>query len=155
MAKNYIKVLLNKDVNSLGLNGELLNVSHGYARNYLFPKKLAVPATQKSIETIEKQKAIQIQETLKQKEIAKERRKSLELVEKFTLRKKAGKDNLLFGIVTSKEILDLIYQQTGEIIDKKQIKLSDIKEVGIYPISIQFYTDIIANIKLQVLPIID
>lgn len=155
MVKSTIQVLLRNDVNHLGKSGDILHVACGYARNYLFPKQIAVPATKQVIAFANKQKLIRLEQIAKEKAIAENKKNALELVSKFTLRKKVGKDNLIFGIVTNREIADLISSQIGETIDKKNIEVPEIKMAGIYPIEVKFMSNVVANIKLQVLPLVE
>lgn len=153
MVKSTIQVLLRQDINLLGKNGDLIQVSYGYARNYLFPKQIAVPATKQIIAFSNKQKLIRLEQIAKERAIAENKKNALELVSKFTLRKKVGKDDLIFGIVTNREIAELISSQIGETIDKKNIEVPEIKTVGIHSVEVKFMSNISANIKLQVLPL--
>ena len=119
-----MKVILNSDVKALGKKGELVNVSDGYARNFLFPRKLAVEANSTNLNTMnqresakEYHKSVEIEQAEKQKEQV----ENISVVIKV----KAGANGKLFGSVTSKEISDVLSSVHGISIDKKKINLPD------------------------------
>ena len=144
-----MKVILRKDVKSLGSAGSVVNVKEGYARNYLIPKGLAYKYTK----GFEKQVANEVKQSEKRMEKRKEEYK--EMVDKLstvslTITKKAGEDDKLFGSVTVSDIADALKKE-GFDIDKKSIVLDEhIKKLGTYDVKIHFYEDINANIKVWV-----
>ena len=145
-----MKVILLKDVKDLGKAGELVNSKTGYARNFLFPKGLAIEATPANLKQWEEeQKKI---EDKKQKE----KEEALELkgkIEKITveLKGKGGEGGRLFGSITSKDIADKLKKQYKLDIDKKKIELKDnIKAAGITNVDVRVYPEITANLKVNV-----
>lgn len=153
MAKKNITVILNQDIPDLGKSASIVKVANGYARNYLFPNQLASFATSN---TLEKVRIIQQQKNefkQKQYELINTLKSKLELIYKFSIKKKISERNLIFGSVSTKDILDVIDYTLSSSIDKNSIVVrEDIKHIGIYLIKIDLNYNIIANIKLQVLP---
>ena len=145
-----MKVILLQDVKGAGKKGELANVSDGYARNFLFPRKLAREADAQAMNELKnaeqsKQHAIEVatQEALANK-------KRLE-GQTLMMKAKAGQGGRLFGSVTSKEIANELKQKYSLQIDKRKIVLdSDIKSFGTYNCEVKLYTGISANIKVMV-----
>lgn len=145
-----MKVILLKDVKDLGKAGELVNSKTGYARNFLFPKGLAIEATPANLKQWEEeQKGI---EDKKQKE----KEAALELkaqIEKITveLKGKGGEGGRLFGSITSKDIADKLKKQYKLDIDRKKIELKDnIKSAGITNVDVRVYPEITASLKVNV-----
>jgi len=144
-----MKVILSEDVKNLGLMGEVVNVSDGYARNFLFPKKFAVEANTKNLKEFEhnkkiiKEKAAKINQSFKS--IA-EKLSSLSL----TIKAKTGEDDKLFGSVTNMNIADAL-ALAGHNIDKKKIIMDEpIKKLGEYSVTIKLHTDVSAEVKVNV-----
>ncbi len=145
-----MKVMLLQDVKGQGKKGELVNVSDGYARNFLFPKKLAVAADAK------------IMNDVKNKEAAKkhheemERQAALETKTKFEgivvkLYATSGADGKFFGSVTSKEIAEELLSQHGIDIDKRKIMLPDaIKAFGTFTVDVKLYPEIVGKLSVLV-----
>lgn len=145
-----MKVMLLADVKGQGKKDQIVNVSDGYARNFLFPKKLAVPADAK------------IMNEVKNKEAAKkhheemERQAALETKSKFEgiivkLYATAGADGKFFGSVTSKEIAETLETQYGIALDKRKIVLADpIKAFGTYSVDVKLYPEITGKLSVLV-----
>ena len=144
-----MKVVLLQDVKGQGKKGELCNVSDGYARNFLFPKKLAVEADNAALNELKNREeaaahhkkeeiaaAQSIADTLKGKEIV--------------VKAKAGSNGKLFGSVTSKEIAAEIKNKLGIEIDRKKMSVADIKNFGEYTAEIKLYQGIAAKITVKV-----
>jgi large subunit ribosomal protein L9 len=147
-----MKVILYKDVDKVGDADTLVEVSEGYARNYLIPKRLAGPATPAALAALAER-----QEKLRQEMEA--RRSELEaLAQKISsldveIAAEAGEGGKLFGAVTSQDIAIEISKALGSEIDKKKVNLGDpIKVVGEYKVIIKLYQDITADLKLKVTP---
>lgn len=144
-----MKVILLQDVKGHGKKGELCNVSDGYARNFLFPKKLAVEADNTAMNEFknrEEAKAHHKQEEINNaNEIAKQLNGKT-----VTLFAKAGSNGKLFGSVTSKEIAAEIKNSLGIEIDRKKMQVADIKNFGEYTAEIKLYTGISAKITVKV-----
>lgn len=145
-----MKVVLLQDVKSLGKRGELVNVSDGYARNFLFPKNLAKEANAQAMNELRNA------EQSKQYKIETERAaatKAKEILEgsKFIMPAKAGESGKLFGKITAKELSAEIKRQKSLDIDKRKIVVSeDIKSLGEYSAEIKLYTGITANVTVEV-----
>lgn len=145
-----MKVILKADIKGSGKAGELVNVSDGYARNYLFPRALAVEADQKAMNELRgRQEAKKHQEELEEQ---KAREAKAELSGKTVrLTARAGSAGRLFGAVTSKEIASAIKLQFGIDIDKRKIVLdADIKAFGSYKIEIKLHPGISAELTVAV-----
>ena len=131
------QAILLKDVESLGSAGEAVDVSPGYLRNYLLPRKLAQPATQASLEDAQRRQ----EAAEKAAEVAAARAgETAALLSKtvLTIQHRAGEDGKLFGSVTNAEIADAISEARGMRIDRKKIKLPEpIREIGTYMIEIE------------------
>ena len=144
-----MEVLMINTVPQIGRKGEFKHVAEGYARNYLFPRKLAVPATEGA------KKNFELVKTAWEKQVARERQAYTDMAEKLneltvTITKRAGDKGRLFGSITSAELVDEIKKATGLEIDKKLVIADHIKEVGEHSIAIRFSGDIKANLKVSV-----
>ncbi|MDO4815053.1 MAG: 50S ribosomal protein L9 [Bacillota bacterium] len=146
-----MKVIFNVDVKGQGKKGEMKEVSDGYARNYLLPRKLASEATADNINAMklkEKAKAAQI---AREKELAMENAKKLGEV-MVTIRAKAGNGGKLFGAVTSQEISAALKEQHGIEIEKNKIVQAEpIKTYGAYEVKAKLGYEISGTIHLQVI----
>lgn len=144
-----MKVILKADVKSLGKAGELVNTSDGYARNYLFPKGLAIEANAKAMNEFknkEKAKAFHKQEEIKAANLVKEKLEG----KTVKLTAKAGANGKLFGSVTSKDVAEELKKAFGEDVDKRKIVMSDIKAFGTTQAEIKIYPNITATIFVSV-----
>jgi len=144
-----VKVILTEDVAGLGKLGDLVQVKDGYARNYLIPKKLALPANPQNVKVLEHQKNLIRQ---KQNRIKSEAEKLAEKIEKMscTIAKPTGEEDKLFGAVTSIDIEESLREE-GIIIDRKKILLEEpIKSLGIYKVPIKLHPEVTANLKVWV-----
>lgn len=144
-----MKVILLQDVKGHGKKGELCNVSDGYARNFLFPKKLAVEADNTALNELKNRE--QSAAHHKQEEINAAKETASKLNGKtVTISAKAGSNGKLFGSVTSKEIASEIAKSLGIEIDRKKMSVADIKNFGEYTAEIKLYTGITAKITVKV-----
>ena len=145
-----MKVILTQDVKAQGKKGQIINVSDGYARNFLFPKGLAVAADSKTLNDIKNKEAA------KQHKIEVEREQAKAIAEKLapTVIKifiKAGPDGRLFGSVTSKDIAEELEKVSGIAVDKRKILLGEpIKNFGSYTVDVKLHTDVSAKINVVV-----
>lgn len=145
-----MKVMLLQDVKGQGKQGEIVNVSDGYARNFLFPKNLAKIADETAMNEFNTKKQADEHHKAVLKEDAKATQKTLEEAN-FHFQAKAGKDGRLFGSITVKEIADTIKQVTGIEINKKKISLDhDIKAFGTYEAKVKLHREVTAEIKIVV-----
>lgn len=145
-----MKVVLNQDVKGVGKKLQVVEVSEGYARNFLLPKKLAVIADNKNIN--EAQGKISAQKYKKQTELqqANENKKIIEngFIE---FKHKVGEGSKLYGSVTEKDIADKIKEKFNIEISKKKITISDpIKNLGNYTVNVKLYEGVIAKLKITV-----
>ncbi|MBO4734565.1 MAG: 50S ribosomal protein L9 [Clostridia bacterium] len=144
-----MKVILLADVKAKGKKGDLINVPDGYARNFLFPKNLAVAADNAALAEMKSQK--DAAQHHKQEEINAARALSDILNGKtVTLHAKAGSSGRLFGSITSKEIAEEINREFSVNIDKKKLSVADIKNFGDYTAEIKLYTGISAKVNVKV-----
>ena len=147
-----MKVILTQDVKKIGKKGEIINASDGYAKNFLFPQKLAVPADAQNLNEL---KAKQASEKHKKEIETEEAKKIAEQIKqiKITIKAKIGENQKLFGSITSKEIAEQIENQIKIKIDKKKITLKDpIKTIGEYPIEIKLYEGVSLKTTVQIIP---
>lgn len=145
-----MKVILNEYIESLGRVGDIIDVKPGYARNYLFPRKLALPPTKHNME-IMKYKKVKAEKQLEiEKMSAREQKTKLEELT-LVIEKKAGETDTLFGSVTPAEIQEKL-EEMGVSIEKKRFHLDEpIKKLGIHVCKIRLIEDIVAEVKIEVL----
>lgn len=145
-----MKVLLTQNVVKLGKAGEIVEVSEGYGKNYLLPRKLGIEATKSVINEYELKKG---SEAVRRE---RERAEALEVAaslkgKSITISGKAGDGGKLFGSITGKEIAEALKDQLGLEIDKKKIVLKDaIKSVGTFSATLKLYTEITADLTVKV-----
>lgn len=145
-----MKVILLEDVKSLGKKGEIVNVSDGYARNYVLPKKLGVEANSANMNDLKLQKANADKMAQEQLESARELASLLETKE-VVLKMKAGDNGRAFGSVSSKEIAAAAKQQCALELDKKKIQLPEaIKALGVYEVSVKLHPKVTGKLKVKV-----
>ncbi len=144
------QAILLQDVETLGEKGAVVDVSPGYLRNFLMPRKLAEVATKGSIDAATKRREAAERE---QRAAVDRARESAELLGKtvLTIPQQAGDDGRLFGSVTTQDIADAIRDARGIKIDKRKIDLEDpIKSVGTYMVSVEVVDGVIATVKTMV-----
>jgi large subunit ribosomal protein L9 len=144
------QAILLEDVESLGERGAVVDVSSGYLRNFLVPRKLAEAATKGSIEAAAKRRAAAEKEA---REAADRARDSAELLGRtvLTIPQQAGDDGRLFGSVTTQDIADAIREARGIPIDRRKVQLEDpIKNVGTYMVAVEISDGVYANVKTMV-----
>ncbi len=145
-----MKVILLEDVKALGKKGEIVNVSDGYARNCILPKKLGLEATSKNLNDLKLKKANEEKIAKEQLEEAKALGKKLE-AGKVELAIKVGEGGRAFGSVSSKEISIAVKEQMGYDIDKKKIQLKDaIKSLGTHNVPVKLHPQVTAELKVIV-----
>ena len=144
-----MKVILGEDVKNLGHMGEVVNVSDGYARNFLFPKKFAVEANTKNLKEFEHNKKVIIERAAKLKESFKSVADKLSSLS-LTIKAKTGEDDKLFGSVTNMNIAEALASE-GFDIDKKKIIIDEpIKRLGEYSVAIKLHHDLSTEVKVHV-----
>jgi large subunit ribosomal protein L9 len=145
-----MKVILLSDVASLGKRGAVANVADGYANNFLFPRKLATPASGGALKVLEEQNRAkarrQEEEVAGAKEIAEQLEQTI-----LTVTAKAGGNGRLFGTITNVQVAEAIHTQLNVAIDRHKIEMKDgIKALGTYPVSVRLGNAIIAKTQVQV-----
>ena len=144
-----MQIILQEDVEKLGTRGQVVTVKEGYARNYLLPQKLAIPANASNMKRLEKMRAAFAKKEATERESAQQQAAQLASVT-LKLSRKAGESDQLFGSVTTADIAEALAAQGYEI-DKRKIQLTDpIKLVGEHPITIKLYRDVTATVTLTV-----
>ena len=145
-----MKVILKQDIKGVGKKDEIINASDGYARNFLFPKGLAVEANAQNMANL---KAKQDSNAYRKDQEKQEARKQAEHIKKImlTIPVKAGENGKIFGGVSSKEIAELLQKTHNITVDKKKIDLKEtIKELGTKTVEIKLYEGVIAKLKINV-----
>ena len=145
-----MKVILLKDVKGTGVKGDVVNISDGYARNFLFPKGLAIEATKANLSELKNKEKAQ------QKRIEQEKQEARELAKKISditlvIKAKSGENGKLFGSVTNKEIAEELKKQHNIIIDRKKIVLNEpIKQLGQMDLEVKLYPEISGKLTVKV-----
>ena len=146
-----MKVILTQDVKSQGKKGQLVEVSDGYARNFLLPKKLAVIATAENLNTMKQQeKARKAQEAAEKAEAEATAKKLKDMTVKIAA--KAGEGGRLFGAVTAKEVSEALSEQYGVNIAKTKLVSEPIKALGSYDVKCKLGYEITGVVKVTVKP---
>ncbi|NLZ48701.1 MAG: 50S ribosomal protein L9 [Clostridiales bacterium] len=144
-----MKVILLQDVKNMGKKGDVVNASDGYARNYLFPKKLAQEATPENLHIINQKKENERKKKLEEIEAAQalaEKLKGKEI--KITV--KSGDNGRLFGAITNKDVADNLKKQYGVDIDKKKVVVDTIKQTGVYDVELKLYAEVSTKMKVVI-----
>ena len=145
-----MKVILLQDVKGKGKKGQLLEVSDGYARNFMLPRKIAVEATADAVNTM------RMNDKATQERIAREKAEAMETAKKLreltvTVTAKGGGNGRLFGSVTNQEIADALKAKAGIVLDKRKIVISDaIKNVGTYTVTCKLGYEITAPLTVNI-----
>lgn len=144
-----MKIILLKDVKNMGKKGDVLEVSDGYARNYLFPRKLAQEATQENLHIVnlkkENERRIKLEETEAAQKLA-DLLRNKELI----IKTKVGENGRLFGAITNKDVAELINKTFNTDFDKKKVLVGTIKLVGSYDVEVKIYPEISTKLKVTV-----
>jgi len=145
-----LKVILLEDVKKLGKKGDLVDVSDGYARNFLFPRNLAKEATEGSLKQLKQEKDALAKKKQKELEQAKELAKVLSNTT-VTLKVKAGEQGKLFGSVTSKDISEALKKQYNIEVDRRKIELQEpIKSLGSYKVDVKLAPEVDAKLSVKI-----
>ena len=145
-----MKVILLEDVKSLGKKGQVVDVSDGYARNYVLPKKLGIEANNKNMNDLKLRKANEVKIAKEQLEAAQAFAAEMESKE-VVVSIKSGEGGRTFGSVSSKEIAEAAKAQCGMEIDKKKIQLTEtIKNLGIYEVTVKLHPKVSGKLRVKV-----
>ncbi|MDR3600209.1 MAG: 50S ribosomal protein L9 [Desulfosporosinus sp.] len=148
-----MKVILQADVKGTGKKGQIFEVADGYARNFLFPKKLAIEATTGNIQDISHKKVLEERRKEKEKEDAIELAAKLNALQ-IEVKTKTGEGGRLFGSVTSKEIADALKKQHGVEVDKRKLEVKEpLKALGSYEVHVKIHLDVIAKLQVHIVAI--
>lgn len=144
-----MKVILREDVKTLGTTGSIIDVADGYARNFLIPRKIAVPASVNNVKAFEHEKKVQEAQKDKRKKEAETLKAKLERIS-CSIARKVGEQDKLFGSVTTQDI-EKALKGEGFDIDKKNILLEEpIKALGVYHVPVRIFDDVVASTKVWV-----
>ena len=145
-----MKVILTQDVKGQGKKGQAINVSDGYARNFLFPKGLAIVADAAAMNDLKNKEASRLHKIELERQAANEIKAKLETIS-VKITATAGTDGRLYGSVTSKEIATTLLDSYGIEIDKRKIDLAEpIRAFGSYTVNVKLYTDVIGKINVVI-----
>jgi len=147
-----MKIILQREVEKLGVPGDVVNVADGYARNFLVPRGLAIPASKGAVRHAESLRRAH------EDRVAKGRSEAEALAERISgspikVRAKAGEGGRLFGSVTAADLADELERQTGEIIDRRMIHLEEpIRSVGVHEVRIHLHPEVNTPISVEIEP---
>ncbi len=146
-----MKIILLQDIKNVGKKGDVIQASDGYARNFLFPRKLAQEASDSNMHILNNKKENERKEKLEKLEAA--QRLAAELKGKeIIIKAKAGESGKLFGAITSKDVAELIKEKYKIEIDKKKIVMDTIKLAGGYEIDVKLYPEVSTKMKVIIVP---
>ncbi|MDY6782213.1 MAG: 50S ribosomal protein L9 [Cyanobacteriota bacterium] len=151
MAKR-VQVVLNRDINKLGKSGDLLDVAPGYARNYLIPQGMAVRATPGVIKQVQIRREKERQRLLEIRQQAEARKTALATIGRLRIRKQVGEGNAIFGTVTAQDIADIVQENLKYELDKRNISVPEISELGIYKAEIKLHPEVTTEVEFEVAP---
>jgi large subunit ribosomal protein L9 len=147
-----VKIILTREVPNLGKAGDVKNVAAGYARNYLFPRDLAVPATPGNLKDSERHRAAAASREERLAEQAEALAERLSAVT-LTFEAKAGEKGRLYGSITPAEIAEALERETGEKLDRHKHILGDpIRQTGRHTIQVRLRADVVADVAVVVKP---
>ena len=144
-----MKVILTQDVKSQGKKNDIIDVSDGYARNFLFPRKLAIPADANSVNMIQRREAERLRKIEEERDAAK---KLAEEMDTWQIKiARSSNDGKLYGAVTSQDIADAMQQQHNVTLDKRKITVKEpIKTYGAFDVEVKLYSEVTGTIHLLV-----
>jgi large subunit ribosomal protein L9 len=146
-----IEVILKDHVENLGRRGEIVKVANGYARNFLFPRKLALAVTVENKRQIERERAKADARDAEELHEAEGLKAKLEAVE-VTIARRVGENDTLYGSVTSSDIADALAAR-DLVVDRRKIQLAEpLKSLGTHPVAVKLYRDVTAQVSVKVVP---
>jgi large subunit ribosomal protein L9 len=147
-----MQVILLKDVDKVGLRGEVVDVARGYARNFLLPRKLAETATRGALEELRRREEVRARQEARTHDEARDIAARLEqTVLRFDV--KAGPTGSLFGSVTATDVADRLWNDHKIRVDRRKVELGEpVKRVGRYEVPVEVFTDVDATLRLEVVP---
>ncbi|MCD4785481.1 MAG: 50S ribosomal protein L9 [Candidatus Eremiobacteraeota bacterium] len=145
-----MKVILKDAVKDVGKKGQVVKVANGYARNFLFPKRLAVPATKSAMKALMTEKKNEDDKLMRAERLAVEKAEKIGQI-KFKIKAKTGGEGKLYGSITNHDIADAIAAQSEFEIDKRKIELEEpIKFLGAYSVKTKIHHNVIATIGFEI-----
>jgi|EP00670_Eutreptiella_braarudii_P002404 large subunit ribosomal protein L9 len=148
--KPKTKIVLNRGVEGLGKQGDVVEVAPGYYRNFLYPTGQADIATPAKLESIRKQQEAEEKAAEEAMAAARKAVTSLATIGKFVVKKEVGPDGQIFGSVSEQEVVDIIRRQMGLNVDKKDLILPEIKELGSFPAEIKLHPKVVGKFNVVV-----
>ena len=145
-----MKVILLQDVKKMGKKGDVIEASDGYARNYLFPRKLAEEATANALHVVNAKKENERKKKLAELEAAQKLAAELKGKE-VTINAKAGDNGRLFGAITNKDVAEAINSEFNLSIDK-EVVVNTIKVAGTYEVEVKLYPEVSTKMKVNIVP---
>ena len=142
-----MKVILLQDIKGVGKKEEIINASDGYARNYLFPRKLAKEANEANVHVLNQKNEYERRQKLAEIEEAQKMAEDIKGIE-VKIITKSGENGRLFGSITTKDISEALIKQHNLNIDKKKLVVDAIRQVGTYDVEVKIYPEISTKIKL-------
>ncbi len=144
-----MKIILTQDLESLGYEGDIANVTRGYARNYLIPKGLAIEASEANLKALEMRKGKILAKRTRDKEEAERVKEKISEIT-VTVRAKAGEEGRLYGSVTSRDIAQELDAQ-GVVVDRRKIIIDEaIRSLGEFQVPVKLHPEVVATIKVIV-----
>jgi large subunit ribosomal protein L9 len=144
-----MQIILQEDVDKLGTRGQVVEVAEGYARNFLLPRKLAMPASAGNLKRLEKIRTTLAKLTATERDAAQKVADALNTVV-ISLTRKAGENDHMFGSVTSADLADEL-AKLGHTVDKRKIQLAEpIRTLGEYQVPVKLYSEVTAEFKVVV-----
>ncbi|MCW6035347.1 50S ribosomal protein L9 [Spirulina subsalsa FACHB-351] len=148
-----VQVVLNREVHKLGKSGDLVEVAPGYARNYLVPQGMAIPATPSVIRQVEIRREKERQRLLEIKQQAEAQKTALATIGRLKIQKQVGENNAIFGTVTSQDVADVLLASAGQEVDKRNITLPEINKLGNYKVEVKLHAEVTAVVDIEVAPL--
>ena len=147
-----MKVILLTDVKDIGKKSDVLNVSDGYARNFLFPRKWAMEATPAAVKEIERKHALEEKLEAERRDEANRRAAALN-GKSIEMKAKCGEKGRLYGSITAQEVADALKAQHGVDVDKRKVEVEPIRQTGEYDATVWVYSGITVKMKVVVTPV--
>lgn len=144
-----MKIILLKDVKKLGKKDDVVNVSDGYARNFLFPRKLALEAKESNLNLLNNKKEAERKQKLEEVEKAQKLADELKNQE-IVIKVKSGDNGKLFGSITGKDIADELKKKYKLDVDRRKVIVENIRQLGVYDVEIKLYPEISTKIKVRI-----
>ena len=150
MAKR-VQLVLNKDVSKLGRSGDVVEVAPGYARNYLLPQGLAVHTSPGILKQVERRRELERQRLAELKAVAEVAKQAIE-GKSISIAKQVGEKDAIFGTVTTQEVADAILAATQQEVDRRNITIPEVHQLGNYKAEIKLHPEVMATLNIEVVP---